>query len=95
VNQYGADLLRRAVNAGYEEGFNAGQADRQDGWQFDPDNCDAYSDASYGYDGYYVDVTDISITFVKAFAVVMKTATTAVLNTEATRAASSPSLRTS
>src|SRR5207244_9121971 len=56
VNDYGANLLRRAVNSGYEEGYRAGLADREDGWQFDADNCDAFQDASYGYDGYYVDL---------------------------------------
>jgi len=67
VNQYGADLLRQAVNAGYEEGFNAGQADQQDGWRFDPQNSDAYLDASYGYDGYYVDVADYQYYFREGF----------------------------
>lgn len=32
TNQYGADLLRQAVNYGYEQGFRAGEADRQDRW---------------------------------------------------------------
>jgi hypothetical protein len=67
VNQYGADLLRRAVDAGYEEGFRAGQADRQDGWQFDPENCDSFVDASYGYDGYYVDVAEYQHYFREGF----------------------------
>jgi hypothetical protein len=67
VNQNGADLLRRAVDAGYEEGFRAGQADRQDGWQFDPENCDAFVDASYGYDGYYVDVAEYQHYFREGF----------------------------
>ncbi len=67
VNQNGADLLRRAVNAGYEEGFRAGQADRQDSWQFDPENCDAFSDATYGYDGYYVDVSEYQYYFREGF----------------------------
>src|SRR5207237_6214224 len=67
VNQYGADLLRRAVNDGYEEGFRAGSADRQDGWQFDPDNSDAYQDASYGYDGYYVDMGEYQYYFRQGF----------------------------
>jgi hypothetical protein len=67
VNQYGADLLTRAVNSGYEEGFNAGQADQQDGWQFDPENSNAYLDASYGYDGYYVDVSEYQYYFREGF----------------------------
>jgi hypothetical protein len=32
TNQYGIDLLRRAVNYGYQEGWLAGVADRQDRW---------------------------------------------------------------
>ncbi len=67
VNQYGADLLRRAVSQGYEEGFRAGQADREDNWQFDPENCDAFSDATYGYDGYYVDVSEYQNYFREGF----------------------------
>jgi hypothetical protein len=67
VNQYGADLLQRAVNDGYEEGFRAGMADRQDGWQYDPDNCDAFQDATYGYDGYYVDLEEYQYYFREGF----------------------------
>jgi len=67
VNQYGADLLRRAVNQGYDEGYRAGQADREDNWQFDSENCDAFSDATYGYDGYYVDVSEYQYYFREGF----------------------------
>jgi flagellar biosynthesis/type III secretory pathway protein FliH len=67
VNQYGADLLTRAVNAGYEEGYRAGSADRQDGWQYDVENCDAFLDASFGYDGYYVDVAEYQHYFREGF----------------------------
>ena len=55
VNQYGADLLRRAVNYGYQEGFEAGAADREDNWNYDYRDCYAYQDANFGYDGYYED----------------------------------------
>ncbi len=54
TNQYGADLLRRAVNSGYEEGVRAGQADREDGYRADYRNSYAYQDANYGYTGMYV-----------------------------------------
>jgi hypothetical protein len=67
VNQYGADLLRRAVSQGYDEGYRAGSADREDRWQFDPENCDAFSDATYGYDGYYVDVSEYQYYFREGF----------------------------
>jgi hypothetical protein len=55
------------VRYGYEEGFRAGEADRQDGW---PPNCRdsyAYQDADYGYDGYYVDRDDYNYYFREGF----------------------------
>lgn len=55
TNRYGADLMRQAVNYGYQEGLRAGRADRQDGWRPDYRGSYGYQDASYGYDGYYVD----------------------------------------
>jgi hypothetical protein len=67
VDQYGADLLRRAVNYGYEEGFRAGQADREDGWGFDYQSSGAYQDSSYGYDGYYVDSNEYQYYFREGF----------------------------
>jgi flagellar biosynthesis/type III secretory pathway protein FliH len=67
VNQYGADLLRRAINSGYEEGYRAGQADRADGWNFDYQSSDAYLDGSYGYDGYYVDFSEYQYYFREGF----------------------------
>jgi len=54
TNDRGADLLRNALNYGYEEGYQAGQADRADGWRFDYRNSFAYRDANYGYTGFYV-----------------------------------------
>ncbi len=55
TNRYGADLMRQAVNYGYQEGLRAGRADRQDGWRADYRGNYGYQDASYGYDGYYVE----------------------------------------
>ena len=55
MNRYGADLLRRAVNYGYAEGYRAGVADREDRWRYDYRDCYAYQDANYGYDGYWED----------------------------------------
>ncbi|HEV3205454.1 MAG TPA: hypothetical protein VGZ28_00755 [Terriglobales bacterium] len=55
INQYGADLLQRAVNYGYAEGFRAGSADREDHWNFNYQDSYAFQDANYGYDGYYED----------------------------------------
>ena len=67
INQYGADALRRAINAGYEEGFQAGEADRADGWRADYDNNYAFQDATYGYDGYYTGVDDYQYYFRQGF----------------------------
>ena len=67
MNDYGADLLRRAVNDGYEEGFYAGQADQRDGWSFDYQSSDPYQDASLGYDGYYVDLSEYQYYFRQGF----------------------------
>ncbi len=54
TNQYGADLLRQAVNYGYQEGFRAGRADRQDRWRSNYQDSYAYQDANFGYSGRYV-----------------------------------------
>jgi hypothetical protein len=43
-----------AVNNGYQEGFRAGEADRQDRWHSDYRDSYAYRDANYGYSGYYL-----------------------------------------
>jgi hypothetical protein len=67
TSQYGAEMLRNAVNYGYEQGFEAGQADRQDGWQFDPNNSFAYQDGLYGYDGYYVSTDEYGYYFREGF----------------------------
>jgi hypothetical protein len=67
TNQYGVDLLRQAVNNGYEQGFRAGQADRQDRWASDYRNSYAYQDANYGYSGYYVGQDDYNYYFREGF----------------------------
>ena len=67
TNRYGAQMLRQAVNNGYEEGFRAGQADREDGWDFSPQDAIGYQDASYGYDGYYVDLSEYQYYFREGF----------------------------
>ena len=56
TNRYGADLLKQAVNYGYDQGYRAGQADRQDRWSNGSyQDSFAYQDANYGYNGRYVD----------------------------------------
>jgi hypothetical protein len=67
VNQYGADQLRRALNLGYEEGVRAGLADREDRWRFGYQDSWAYQDATYGYDGYYVDLPEYQYYFREGF----------------------------
>jgi hypothetical protein len=67
VNQYGADLLRQAVNYGYEQGYMAGRADRRDHWRFDYRDSFAYQDANYGYSGYYLDRDEYSYYFRQGF----------------------------
>jgi len=67
TNQYGANSLRRAMNYGYEEGFRAGQADRQDRWASNYQDSFAYQDANYGYDGYYVAQDDYNYYFREGF----------------------------
>jgi len=67
TNQYGAQMLRDAVNNGYEEGFRAGQADRNDGWGYNPTSSYAYQDASFGYDSYYVDMSEYNHYFREGF----------------------------
>ena len=52
LDAYAADSLRQAVQLGYQEGFRAGQADREDRYRFDYAGSFAYQDATYGYGGY-------------------------------------------
>lgn len=60
-------MLQDAINRGYEEGFYAGQADRQDGWGFNYQNSYGYQDATFGYDSYYVSLDDYSYYFREGF----------------------------
>jgi hypothetical protein len=67
TNDYGATVLRDAVNAGYREGFEAGRADRQDHWPFNYRTSYAYRDGIYGYRGFYIDRTDYIYYFREGF----------------------------
>jgi hypothetical protein len=67
TNQYGVDLLRQAVNYGYDEGRRAGMADRQDRWRSSYQDCYAYQDANYGYGGFYVNREDYNAYFREGF----------------------------
>jgi len=67
TSSYGASMLRRALNDGYAQGYEAGQADRYDDWDFDCDNSYGYQDASYGYDGYYIGLGEYQYYFRQGF----------------------------
>jgi len=67
VNQYGADLLGQALNNGYQEGFQAGNADREDRWHSNYRGSYAYQDANYGYSGYYLDGSNYNYSFRQGF----------------------------
>ena len=67
TNEYGAKMLRKAINHGYEEGFHAGKADRDDRWGFNYKDSYIYRDANYGYSGYYVDRNDYNHYFREGF----------------------------
>jgi hypothetical protein len=67
TNQYGADILRQALNYGYQEGMRAGRADQQDGWRYSYRDSYIYEDANYGYNGYYVQQADYNYYFRQGF----------------------------
>jgi hypothetical protein len=67
TNQYGVDLLKQAVNYGYEQGYRTGEADRMDHAASDFEGSFAYQDANYGYAGFYVDRDDYNFYFREGF----------------------------
>lgn len=67
VNRYAADVLRQALDFGYQEGFRAGEADWYDGWAFDYRGAYAYQDANFGYYGYYVRQAEYNYYFREGF----------------------------
>ncbi len=60
-------MLQQALQNGYEQGFYAGQADRNDGWGFDYQNSFGYQDAAIGYDSYYVSYDEYNYYFREGF----------------------------
>jgi hypothetical protein len=60
-------MLNTAVNDGYGEGYRSGRADRMDGWRPDYRSSYAYQNASYGYNGYYLDRGEYSYYFRQGF----------------------------
>jgi hypothetical protein len=67
TNQYGADLLRRALDSGYEEGYRSGEADRLDHWRSDYRDSWGYQDANYGFSGLYIDPEEYNHYFREGF----------------------------
>jgi hypothetical protein len=67
TSSYGAQMIQNAINRGYEEGYYAGQADREDGWGGDYQSSYGYQDASIGYDSYYVELDEYSYYFREGF----------------------------
>jgi hypothetical protein len=67
TNKYGADVLRQAVNVGYQQGAQAGQADRADGIASSYQRSFAYQDANYGYTGNYVAQSEYTYYFRQGF----------------------------
>jgi hypothetical protein len=52
TDQRGADLLRQAVNAGYQQGFHAGRNDRNDRRRATYRNSNVYQSGTHGYQSY-------------------------------------------
>ena len=67
VNTYAVNYLQQAVNYGYQEGYRAGVADREDRWRYGYTNIYAYEDATWGYPGYYLDMTEYQYYFRQGF----------------------------
>ena len=60
-------MIQNAIQYGYEEGYRAGQADRDDGWGYNYNSSYGYQDASFGYDSYYVGMDEYSHYFREGF----------------------------
>lgn len=67
TSNYGADVLRQAVDWGYREGLRAGRADRYDGWPADYRDSIAWRDGGFGYGGRYVGRAEYAYYFRQGF----------------------------
>jgi hypothetical protein len=67
TNQYGMKKLEQALQTGYDQGYKAGRADREDRWRHDYRSAFAYRDANYGYDGRYIDQDEYNHYFREGF----------------------------
>jgi hypothetical protein len=67
TNQYGADVLRQAVELGYEQGYHAGSIDRREGAPADFQRAFDFENGNFGYAGTYVPESDYSFYFREGF----------------------------
>ena len=67
TNKFGADVMRQAVNNGYQQGFKAGRADRKDRWPSNYQQSSGYRDANFGYGGSYLPQSDYNYYFREGF----------------------------
>ena len=66
TDQRGAELLRQAVNRGYQEGFRAGQSDRGYRRGYNYGNSSIFRSGNYGYQR-YVDANQYRYYFQQGF----------------------------
>ncbi len=67
TSNYGAEMLRMAVQNGYREGLRAGRADRYDGWPGGFRDSFAWRDAAYGFGPGYISRADYAYYFRQGF----------------------------
>lgn len=67
TSNYGAEMLRMAVQNGYREGMRAGRADRYDGWPGGFRDSFAWRDAAYGFGPGYISRADYAYYFQQGF----------------------------
>jgi hypothetical protein len=67
TNEFGVDVLRQAVNQGYQEGYRTGQIDRRDGVPADFQRAFDFENGNFGYAGAYVPQSDYSYYFREGF----------------------------
>lgn len=66
TDQRGAEMLRQAVNAGYQQGYRAGQQDRNSRRRSSWNNNSVYSQGTYGYQS-HVDRSQYQYYFQQGF----------------------------
>lgn len=67
TNQYGVDVLRQAVNLGYQRGYDAGQMDFRDRVPPDYRRAFDFQNGNFGYASNYVPESDYSYYFREGF----------------------------